>query len=69
MYIEKIMLFSGATIEEAFADFMLSRKTKGLADKTFESYQNQFKSVSKHLDISVSIYQVGNIYYFFNFQW
>ncbi len=28
---EKIMLFSGATIEETFDDFMLSRKTKGLS--------------------------------------
>ncbi|MBE6785402.1 MAG: site-specific integrase [Ruminococcaceae bacterium] len=58
MFMEKIMLFSGAIIQETFDDFMLSRKTKGLADKTLESYQNQFKSVSKHLDISMSIFSL-----------
>ena len=33
---EKIMLFSGATIKETFDDFMLSRKTKGLIKITFK---------------------------------
>ena len=51
----KIMLISGATIEETFNDFILSRKIKGLAEKTIESYQHQFKAVSKHLDVSKSV--------------
>jgi len=51
----KIKLYQGATIEETFKDFIVSRKTKGLADKTIDSYQNHFHAVSKHLDINRDI--------------
>ena len=52
----KIKLNQSTTIEEAFEDFITSRKTKGVVDKTIESYQNHFRAVARHLDISKSIY-------------
>lgn len=52
---EKIKLHLGATIEETFKDFIISRKSKGLAEKTLESYQSHFKAIARHLDISLDI--------------
>lgn len=51
----KIKLVVSASIEETFKDFMISRKTKGLADKTLQSYQSQFRAVARHIDISMDI--------------
>lgn len=51
----KITLNQGATIEETFKDFITSRKTKGLVDKTIESYYNHFRAVARHLDINKDI--------------
>jgi len=45
-----------ASVEEAFRDFIVSRKTKGVTDKTIESYQHQFKAVIKHFDVTKDIY-------------
>lgn len=39
------------TIEEAFADFIASKKAKGVADKTLQTYHYHFAAVAKHLDI------------------
>ena len=36
---DKIKLVVGATIEETFADFIISRKTKGFAEKNLQSCQ------------------------------
>ena len=47
----KITLYQGASIEETFKDFIISRKTKGLADKTIESYNYHFHAISRYLDI------------------
>lgn len=46
----KIKLIVSSTIEETFQDFILSRKTKGLAEKTLQSYQSQFRAIARHLD-------------------
>ena len=51
----KIKLAVSATIEETFADFMISRKTKGLAEKTLQSYQSQFQAVARHMDVKMDI--------------
>ena len=51
----KIKLVVSATIEETFKDFIISRKTKGLAEKTLQSYQSQFGAVAKHLDVKMDI--------------
>lgn len=51
----KIKLQVSATIEETFKDFLISRKTKGLAEKTLQSYQSQFQAVARHLDVKMDI--------------
>lgn len=51
----KIKLVVSATIEETFSDFIISRKTKGLAEKTLQSYQSQFQAVAKHMDVKMDI--------------
>ncbi len=44
---KKIKLNCAATMEETFADFLTSRKAKGLADKTLQSYEQQFRSLDE----------------------
>lgn len=51
----KIKLIVSSTIEDTFQDFILSRKTKGLAEKTLQSYQSQFRAVAQHLDVSMEM--------------
>jgi len=51
----KIKLVVSATIEETFADFIISKKTKGLAEKTLQSYQSQFQAVARHMDVKMDI--------------
>lgn len=52
---KKLKLNVTATVEEVFRDFIVSRKSKGLADKTLTSYQSQFQAVARHLDVSIDI--------------
>ena len=51
----KIKLVVSATIEETFSDFIISRKAKGLAEKTLQSYQSQFQAVARHMDVKMDI--------------
>ena len=51
----KIKLNISRTFEETFHDFLISRKAKGLADKTLKSYQTHFQAISKHMDVSKSM--------------
>ena len=51
----KIKLVVSATIEETFSDFIISRKTKGLAERTLQSYQSQFQAVARHMDVKMDI--------------
>ncbi len=51
----RIKLNVSTTIEETYRDFLISRKTKGLADKTLQSYEQQFRAVARHLDMSMDI--------------
>ena len=43
---KKIRMNCTATLDETFADFLLSRRAKGLAEKTLESYSSQWKAVA-----------------------
>ena len=52
---KKIRLNCTATLDETFADFLLSRRAKGLAEKTLESYSSQWKAVARHLDTGTDI--------------
>ena len=51
----KIKLVVSATIVETFSDFIISKKTKGLAEKTLQSYQSQFQAVARHMDVKMDI--------------
>ena len=51
----KIKLVVSATIGETFSDFIISKQTKGLAEKTLQSYQAQFQAVARHLDVKMDI--------------
>ena len=51
----KIKLVVSATIEETFSDFIISKKTKGLVEKTLQSYQSQFQAVARHMDVKMDI--------------
>ena len=51
----KIKLVVSATIEETFSDFIISKKTKGLAEMTLQSYQAQFQAVARHMDVKMDI--------------
>ena len=51
----KIKLVVSATIKETFSDFIISKKTKGLAEKTLQSYQSQFQAVARHMDVKMDI--------------
>ncbi|MBQ3258261.1 MAG: hypothetical protein IJA67_12745 [Oscillospiraceae bacterium] len=50
----KIKLVVSATIEETFSDFIISKKTKGLAEKTLQSYQSQLPIMDKHGKITAN---------------
>ena len=51
----KIKLVVSASIEETFSGFIISCKTKGLAEKTLQSYQSQFQAVARHMDVKMDI--------------
>ena len=51
----KIKLVVSATIEETFSDFIISKKTKGLAEKTLQSFQSRFQAVARHMDVKMDI--------------
>ena len=52
---KKFRMNRTATLDETFADFLLSRRAKGLAEKTLESYSSQWKAVARHLDTGTDI--------------
>ena len=52
---KKIKMNQAATMEETFKDFLTSRKIKGVAEKTLETYSSHLHAVSKHLDIQKDI--------------
>lgn len=43
---KKIRMNCTATLDETFADFLLSRRAKGLAEKTLESDSSQWKAAA-----------------------
>lgn len=51
----KIKLQQGNTVENIFAEFIRSKRAKGLRDKTIHSYVNHFQAVSRHLNVEQDI--------------
>ena len=52
---KKIVMKVSITMAETFGDFIMSRKAKGLSDKTITTYKQQFAAVGKHLDTTIPI--------------
>lgn len=51
----KIVIQVSVSVADIFADFILSRKAKGLSEKTLITYNQHLSAISKHLDITVPI--------------
>lgn len=51
----KIQMKTSETVAEIFDNFIMTRKAKGLSDKTISSYQSHFKSMKNHLNVDIPI--------------
>ena len=51
----KIVIQVSITMADTFADFLLSRKAKGLSEKTITTYKQHFAAIGKHLDTAIPI--------------
>ena len=51
----KIVIQVSISVVDTFADFMLSRKAKGLSEKTVITYNQHLSAIGKHLDVSIPI--------------
>lgn len=47
------------TIEEAYENFLLTKKAEGLSEKSIVVYKSHLKCVSHHLDITIPLQQVS----------
>ncbi len=56
---KRISVKSSASVEEEIKRFLLSKKAKGLADKTLATYQQHFHAIGKHLDLMTSIQKLN----------
>ena len=52
---KKITIRIGNTVAETFGDFVISRKAKGLSDKTLTTYRQHFKAVQRYIDVDIPI--------------
>lgn len=52
---KKITIKISNTVEETFEDFIISRKAKGLSDKTLVTYNQHLRAIKHHLDIDIPI--------------
>lgn len=52
---KKITMKTSSTVAETFEDFLISKKARGLSDKTLKTYKEHFNSISRYLQIDVSI--------------
>lgn len=52
---KKITIKIGNTVAETFEDFIISRKARGLSDKTLTTYNQHFKAIGRHLDVDIPI--------------
>lgn len=59
----KIQMKTAHTVQETFDRFILVKKAAGLADKTLESYQQHFHSLSKYLDPAADIAEIDKEYF------
>ena len=46
---KRMTIKSSVSFAETFDDFLLSRKAKGLTEKTLTTYKQHFSSIGKHI--------------------
>lgn len=51
----KIVMQVSISVADTFADFLLSRKAKGLSEKTLTTYKQHLAAIGKHLDITTPL--------------
>ena len=51
----KISMKMSVSVSETFEDFILSRKAKGLSEKTLATYQQHFSAIGKHLSTDIPV--------------
>lgn len=56
---KKIVMRTSETMTEIFEDFIMSRKAKGLSDKTIRSYEQHFRIIGHHLETNIPIEDVS----------
>lgn len=47
------------TIEEAYENFLLTKKAEGLSEKSIIAYKSHLKCVSHHLDITIPLQHIS----------
>lgn len=55
----KIQMKISNTMAETFDDFIMSRKAKGLSDKTIVSYNSHFKAIQKYTSVDIPIAELS----------
>ncbi len=56
---KKITMDVSATVENVFHDFILSKRAKGLSEKTISTYKQHFSAIGKHLEIKRAIDEIN----------
>ena len=51
----KIVIQVSISVADTFGDFILSRKAKGLSEKTLTTYNQHLSAIGKHMDVSIPI--------------
>lgn len=47
------------SVEDTFRDFILSKRAKGLSEKTISTYKQHFSAIAKHLEIKSAIEEIN----------
>lgn len=56
---KRMTMKTSVTFAETFDDFLLSRKAKGLTEKTLTTYKQHFSSIGKHIETDKPIEEVN----------
>ncbi len=62
----KLRLNTVSTMEETFENFIISRKARGVAEKTMQSYKSQFKAIARHLEVTTDMIRLQIVGEYFN---
>ena len=58
----KIVIQVSISVADTFGDFILSRKAKGLSEKTLTTYNQHLSAIGKHLNVDYPIDELTKHY-------